>query len=107
MFGCAPQKLHPSILWEKFVRCGLFSFIAVFLSTRAALIAEILFLRKQLALFQERKAKPSKAPAKTRLVMIGLAKFFAWREALVVVKPETFVKWHVLGVRSVQLASAN
>jgi hypothetical protein len=32
---------------------------------RAALIAENLFLRKQLALFQERKARPRKAPAPT------------------------------------------
>ena len=26
--------------------------------------------------------------------MVALAKFFDWREALVIVKPETFVKWH-------------
>ena len=26
--------------------------------------------------------------------MVALAKFFDWRDALVIVKPETFVKWH-------------
>ena len=26
--------------------------------------------------------------------MVTLAKFFAWRGALVIVKPETFVRWH-------------
>ncbi len=26
--------------------------------------------------------------------MVALAKFFAWRDALVIVKPETFLKWH-------------
>ena len=26
--------------------------------------------------------------------MIGLARFFDWREALVIVKPETFIQWH-------------
>lgn len=31
--------------------------------------------------------------------MIALAKFFDWREALVVVKPETFVQWHRTGFR--------
>ena len=82
-----------SDLWEKFVRCGLFPFIAVFLSTRAALIAEILFLRQQLLLFQERKERPS--------FMIGLAKFFDWREAPVVVKPETFVRWHRTAFRMI------
>jgi hypothetical protein len=62
-------------------------------STRAALVAENLFLRKQLALFQERKTKPPKiTPA--RLALIALARFFDWREALIVNQPETFIKWH-------------
>ena len=26
--------------------------------------------------------------------MIAFARFFDWRDALVVVKPETFIKWH-------------
>ena len=33
---------------------------------RAALVAENLFLRKQLALFQERKVRPRRADASTR-----------------------------------------
>jgi putative transposase len=37
--------------------------------------------------------------ATTRLVMIALARFFDWREALIVVKPATFLKWHRLGFR--------
>jgi transposase InsO family protein len=61
---------------------------------RARLIAENLFLRKQLALFQERKIKPHRISATTRLAMIALSRFFAWQDALVVVKPETFIKWH-------------
>jgi putative transposase len=31
--------------------------------------------------------------------MIALAKFFDWREALIVVKPATFLKWHRMGFR--------
>jgi putative transposase len=61
---------------------------------RAALIAEILFLRKQLALFQERNARPRRATNITRLTMIALGHLFDWREALVIVRPETFVRWH-------------
>jgi hypothetical protein len=38
----------------------------LFLSSRAALIAENLFLRKQLALFQERLVKPRRSTAATR-----------------------------------------
>jgi putative transposase len=28
------------------------------------------------------------------VAMVGLAKFFNWRNALVIVKPETLVGWH-------------
>jgi putative transposase len=62
--------------------------------SRAALVAENLFLRKQLALFQERKARPRRARTGTRAWMVLLARLFDWRDALIVVKPETFVKWH-------------
>ena len=63
-------------------------------SSHAALIAENLFLRKQLALFQERKARRQPTTALTRIALIGLARFFDWREALIIVKPATFIKWH-------------
>ena len=72
----------------------MLTLIRLFLSSRAALIAENLFLRKQLALFQERKVKPRRTTASFRLAMVALARFFGWRDALVIVKPETFLKWH-------------
>ena len=40
---------------------------------RAALVAENLFLRKQLALFQERKVRPRRADAVTRWMMAALS----------------------------------
>ena len=61
---------------------------------RATLIAENLFLRRQLALFAERKVRPRRTTASFRLGMIALARFFDWGDALVVVKPATFLKWH-------------
>ena len=57
-------------------------------------MAENLFLRKQLALFRECKTRPRRTPASFRLAMVGRAKFFDWRDALVIVKPGTFVGWH-------------
>ena len=66
----------------------------MFLGSRVALITENRFLRRQLALFQERKAKPRRTTASFRLAMVALARFFGWRDALVIVKPETFLKWH-------------
>jgi putative transposase len=67
---------------------------------RAALVAENLFLRKQLALFQERKVRPRNPSASTRLSLMALARFFDWREALVVVKPEIFIGWHRTAFRA-------
>ena len=59
----------------------LLNFLRLFLIGRAALMAENRFLRKQLALFQERKVRPRNASASTRLSMLALARFFEWRMA--------------------------
>lgn len=67
--------------------------------SRGALTAENLFLRKQLALFQERKVKPHRATDATRFVMVLLGRFFDLRSALVVVKPDTLMRWHRKGFR--------
>src|SRR6516164_9196218 len=67
--------------------------------SHSALVAENLFLRKQLALFQERKARPRRADDSTRWVMATLSRFFPWRGALVNVKPDTLTRWHRKGFR--------
>ncbi|MDP8991267.1 MAG: helix-turn-helix domain-containing protein [Acidobacteriota bacterium] len=38
--------------------------------------------------------KPGRTTASFRLAMVAFAKFFDWRDALVIVKPETFIRWH-------------
>lgn len=65
----------------------------------AALKAENLFLRKQLALYLERKAKPRRANDATRLSLALLSRLFAWKDALVIVRPETLIRWHRKGFR--------
>ena len=62
--------------------------------SRAALKAENIFLRKQLALYLERKVKPRRANRATRLTLVLLSRLFAWKNALTIVKPETLVRWH-------------
>jgi putative transposase len=64
-----------------------------------ALAAENLFLRKQLALYEERQVKPRRATTTMRLAMVWLSSWFAWRSALRIVKPETFTRWHRQGFR--------
>ena len=46
---------------------------------RAALAAENLFLRKQLALFQERQVKPHRAHDATRWLMATVSRLLDWR----------------------------
>jgi len=70
-----------------------------FLQSRSALAAENLFLRKQLSLYQERQVRPQQATDATRLTMVLVAKLFDWREALMTVRPETFIGWHRRGFR--------
>jgi putative transposase len=60
--------------------------------SRSALAAENLFLRKQLALFQERKVKPRRADDSTRWMMATLSRMFQWRAALLNVKPDTLLR---------------
>lgn len=68
-------------------------------SSRAALAAEVLFLRKQLALYEERQVTPRRATNATRLAMVWLSSWFDWRPALRIVTPETFTRWHRQGCR--------
>jgi putative transposase len=67
--------------------------------SRRALAAENLFLRKQLALFRERKVKPRRADDSTRWMMATLSRMFPWRDALMNVKADTLIRWHRKGFR--------
>ena len=73
--------------------------VLLFARSRVALAAENLFLRKQLALFQERKVRPRRADDSTRWMMATLSRIFLWRDALVTVQPDTLIRWHRKGFR--------
>ena len=63
------------------------------LRPRAQLAAENLFLRKQLAMYVERDVKPRRADDAIRLTLVGLSRLIDWRELLIVMKPETLIRW--------------
>src|SRR5271155_3086832 len=71
--------------------CGLV------LRSRRSVKAENLFLRRQLALYVERGVKPRRIDSITRISLAILSRFFDWRDALVVVRPETLIRWHRAG----------
>ena len=78
--------------------CGvlldLVRLLSIGLQSHTRLAAENLFLRKQLALYVERKVRPRRANNATRLTLVTLARFIEWRPALMIVRPDTLVRWH-------------
>jgi putative transposase len=74
-----------------------FSLTVLGFRQRRASAAEILVLRRQLALYAERGIKPRRIDPVTRISLALLSQFFDWRDALVVVRPETMIRWHQAG----------
>lgn len=74
-------------------------FLRLCLRFPAALAAENLFLRKQLALYQERQVAPRRATNTTRFALAWLSRWFDWHQALVLVQPATLLHWHRQGFR--------
>ena len=74
-------------------------FLGSLFQSRSTLAAENRFLRKQLALYQERQVRPRRPTDATRLTMVLLGILFDWKQALVSVRPETFTGWHCQGLK--------
>jgi putative transposase len=63
------------------------------------LARENLALRQQLAMLRGQGARPTLRPA-DRLFWAGLARLWTkWRDVLIVVRPETVIRWHRLGFK--------
>jgi len=93
------RTLIPLICTLLTLLCDGVRFLLLCLRPDSSLAAENLFLRKQLALYQERSVKPTRATNATRMTLTWLARWFDWRRALVIVQPQTFTRWHRQGFR--------
>ena len=67
--------------------------------SRTALVAENLFLRKQLVFYREHKVRPRRMTDVARLSLVLLSQLFDWKKALVIVKPDTLIDWHRKGFK--------
>ena len=67
--------------------------------SQGSLVAENLFLRKQLAFYQERKTRPRRLTDAARVTLVFWSRWFNWKDALIIVKPETLIGWHRKGFR--------
>src|SRR5437899_1397615 len=74
-------------------------FVMTIARSRVALGAEVLFLRKQLAYYQEHAIRPRRLTDAARLSLVLWSGFFDWKESLAVVTTETFIRWHRKGFK--------
>jgi putative transposase len=90
------------LIMKSFLLClnlfaDLLRFLLLGVRSKGSLAAENLFLRKQLAFYQERKIRSRRIDNSTRLMLVWLSRRFDWRSALCVVTPRTFIGWHRKG----------
>ena len=78
---------------------GPAAFVWLLLQPRGVVVAENLFLRKQLAMYQERGMKPRRPDVADRVSLVVLSRYFDWRDALAVVTPRMLVPWRRVGFR--------
>ena len=74
---------------------ALFALVASSFRTRAALQAEILALRHQLAVCQKNAPRRLRLHRCDRLLWVVLYRFWSgWRRCLEIVRPDTVLRWH-------------
>ena len=69
-------------------------FLRLMINSKASLAAEVLFLRKQLAFYQERNIKPHRFNDAARLSMLVFGETVRLEKRSGECKPETFTGWH-------------
>jgi len=82
----------------------LVGWVALAFRSRQSLQAEVLFLRRQLALYLGRDSKPRRIDAATRVSLAWLSRLFQWRSALVVMRPQTLIRWHRADVQQFDMS---
>jgi len=70
-----------------------------FFKSRIQLQLEIVFLRKQLEILARTSAKPRLTPSDRFFFSILTGIFSAWKGSLLIIKPETVIRWHRQGFR--------
>src|SRR4051794_4015763 len=67
--------------------------------TKPQLVAENLLLRQQLIVLNGSVKRPQCTPTDRRLRVLLASKLQRWKDALLIVKPETVLRWHREGFR--------
>ena len=67
--------------------------------SKGELIAENLSLRQQLIVLERQVVRPKLTQHDRRVLVLLASRIQSWREALVLVKPDTLLRWHRAGFR--------
>jgi len=78
------------------IRCFAYAFTAFFKS-KARLTAENLCLRQQLIVLKRRQTRPKIRDTDRRFWVLACRCFPGWGDNLIVVKPDTVIRWHRRG----------
>src|ERR671932_332391 len=62
--------------------------------TKPELLAENAFLRHQLIILQRRVKRPRCTPADRAVLVLLASRLPRWRDALLLVQPDTLLRWH-------------
>ena len=77
----------------------IFLILRAFITDRSTIAAENLALRHQLGVLQ-RSVKRPRLRQRDRILWVWLSRFWAnWRSCLMIVKPDTVLRWHRDGFR--------
>lgn len=66
---------------------------------KGELMAENVFLRQQLIVLERQVARPQLRQRDRQVLVVLASRLRTWREALIVVKPDTLIGWHRLGFK--------
>ena len=80
-------------------RCFLWA-LAAAVQPKALLIADNLCLRQQLVVLQRRKPRPRLEDVDRRFWILACRWFSGWQTSLLVIRPETVLRWHRQGWRT-------
>lgn len=67
--------------------------------SKSDLIAENVFLRQQLIVLERPVTRPQLKPRDRQILVVLASRIPGWKEALVIVKPDTLMRWHQQGFK--------
>jgi putative transposase len=86
--------------WIKPASDSLWRGIAIALVKRKpALIVENAFLRQQVIVLKRQIKQPKLTPRDRGLLVLLASRLRGWKDALLIVKPDTLLKWHQQGFK--------